>query len=138
MDDLRDLLLDDSGEAGDQPTAEEQGSNIPLRIVGFDDVPLVFANDIQVSIDAMTLHLVFTQFLPPPVNTPSDMQRITEQGFVPVNVVARVVVPPALVEQMIVLLGQQLEAQRGQADQFAADVRQQLAAGAEEKADAAH
>lgn len=48
---------------------EASTSDVPLRIVGFDDTQPVFANDAYVSSDPMSLQLVFTRFLPPPVVT---------------------------------------------------------------------
>ena len=102
-------------ELGDEDALPE----IPLRIVGFDETTPVFANDLQISIDPMSLQLVFTRWLPPPVLTISDQQRLAERGFAPVDVVARVIVPPVVVETMIRLRQERLDRQKAMAEEFA-------------------
>ncbi len=116
---------EDTSPTADTQTDETQDSGIPLRIVGFDQVSPVYANEVHVSADPMALQLVFTQLLPPPVATLSDQQRIAEQGFLPVEVVARVVLAPAAVERMIDLLQDRLEYQRDQASEYEAWLRRE-------------
>lgn len=116
---------EDTSPTADTQTDETQDSGIPLRIVGFDQVSPVYANEVHVSADPMALQLIFTQLLPPPVATLSDQQRIAEQGFLPVEVVARVVLAPAAVERMIDLLQDRLEYQRDQASEYEAWLRRE-------------
>ena len=100
----------------DESTTEhhdEQGEpQVQLRIVGFDETAPQYANDVHVSSDAMGLQLVFTRFLPPPVVTESDQQRLAELGYVPNEVVARVIVPRLLVERLLRILPERLAQQR--------------------------
>lgn len=81
--------------------AEEQGPLVPIRIVGYDDVEPQYANEVYVAADPMGLHLVFARFLPPPISTESDQRRIEEMGYVPNEVVARVVVPRYVAERLM-------------------------------------
>jgi hypothetical protein len=111
---------------GDAQAEDTQDPGIPLRIVGFEQVSPVYANEVHVSADPMALQLVFTQLLPPPVATLSDQQRIAEQGFLPVEVVARVVLAPPAVERLIDLLQDRLEYQRDQASEYEAWLRREM------------
>ena len=83
-----------------------------IRVVGFDEMEPTYANDIHVAADANTLHFIFTRFLPPPVVTQSDRDRLNEVGFVPNHVVAHVIVPTYLAEKLIDLLPDRLRFQR--------------------------
>jgi len=83
-----------------------------VRVVGFDEMEPTYANDIHVAADANTLHFIFTRFLPPPVVTESDRDRLNEVGFVPNHVVAHVIVPTYLAEKLLDLLPDRLGFQR--------------------------
>jgi hypothetical protein len=83
-----------------------------IRVVGFDEMEPTYANDIHVAADANTLHFIFTRFLPPPVVTQSDRDRLNEVGFVPNHVVAHVIVPTYLAERLVDLLPGRLGFQR--------------------------
>lgn len=99
---------------------EEPEPLVPIRIVGYDAIPPQYANEIYVASDPMGLHLVFTRFLPPPIATESDQQRVDEIGFVPNEVVARVVIPPYVANRLLRLIPERLEKHREFADELGA------------------
>lgn len=124
----------DTSPTADDRVEDPEAPGIPLRIVGFERTSPVYANEVHVSADPMALQLVFTQLLPPPIATVSDQQRIAEQGFLPVEVVARVVLAPAAVERLIDLLQDRLGYQREQASEYEAWLRRESASATEKEA----
>lgn len=87
----------------------DDGLSIPVRLIGHDTVTAHYVSDVQVLFDSQIFHLVFSQFLPPPIVTPSDQERLLEQGFAPSFVVGRMVMTPELVEKTIRVLERQLQ-----------------------------
>jgi hypothetical protein len=98
-----------------------------IRIVGFDETEPKYANDVFVAADPGALHFIFTRFVPPPIVTEADEQRIAERGFVPNHVVGHIVVPSYVAEKLLQVLPGRLDYQRGSQEQHSGQVGQESA-----------
>lgn len=105
----------------DEP--DESVADIEFVMSGLNETPLLYATDVQVGFDHLGFQFVFTQYVPPPVVTQFERRELVERGYVPYPVVARVALPPLLVEYLLTLLPERLGAQK----EAAADYTEWLA-----------
>lgn len=91
-----------------QETAESDQPVVSVRMVGFDQVPAQFATGMHVTTELGAVQLVFSQFLQPVVLSEADFAVYAAQGYVPSQVIARVIVTPPVLEDIIRVLQQQL------------------------------
>ena len=77
-----------------------------------DEVLVQFATGMHVTNELGAFHLVFSRFTQPVFLTPADYEPYAKQGFVPADVVARVIVTPPVLEELIRVLQEQLERSR--------------------------
>lgn len=97
--------------------------DVPLLLVGFDETPPAYASEVYISTDPAGLQFVFTRFLPPPVLTEADRRRILDRGHYDHEVVARVVLPSAVVEAMLQRLPERLATQLDQERAYLESIR---------------
>ena len=116
------------------PDDDEEWPQLPLRLVGFDETVAVYANDVHVSVDPMGFQLVFTQYLPAPLLSAADRERVREQGSYPTQVVARVILPPPAALWLAQSLLDRIPGQREAADNYV-EWLENYAAGEEEAED---
>jgi hypothetical protein len=88
-------------EPSGSPFESTDHTEVPIKTVGFDETLPVYANECYIAVDPMSLHLVFTRFFAPPAFTTADQEHLDVQGFVPSEVVARIIVPPLLAKRII-------------------------------------
>ena len=81
----------------------EQPIEIPLYIVGADEVPIVFSNLMMVQHEQREFILTFCQFSPPLVlgSPEAQAQQVKSMPYVPVKVVSRVGLTPERMNELI-------------------------------------
>lgn len=95
-----------SGGNGALDAADE---GVPPRFVGMDEVDVEFATGLHVTNEYGAYQLVFSRFTQPIFLSQADYEPYAKQGYVPVNVVSRVIVTPPVLEEMVRVLHEQLE-----------------------------
>lgn len=85
---------------GDGPTQRE----VQTRLANFETVVPQYANLVHVNTDQLTIQIVFSRFLQPVVTTEEDRERWRTAGALEAEVVARVLLPPEVVDQAVQLL----------------------------------
>jgi hypothetical protein len=101
-----DILSDENGASED---AEE---GVPPRFVGMHEVDVQFATGLHVTSEFGAFQLVFSRFTQPVFLSSADYEPYAKQGYVPVDVVSRIVVTPQVLEDMVRVLQEQLERSR--------------------------
>ena len=92
-------------ESEQAPTELPEGvRTITVDILGLEEVIPQFANIVHVNNDREVFQIVFSQLMPPMVLGPEDREELTKRGTVQAKVVARVIVTPLILEQMIDVL----------------------------------
>lgn len=98
----------------------EEGIEIPLFMVGAEDVPIIFSNLAVVQHEDREFILTFAQYTPPFAFGPADQaqEQIQRMPYLPVKAVARIGMTPERLEQLIDVLranyNKWQEKQRGQ------------------------
>ncbi len=90
-----------------QDIADEQP--LQIRLTNLSDHEAKYVNVLHVNADRASFQVTFSQFLQPIVTTTHDRRELSEQGFVPARVIARLVFTPMMMEETISLLQQQLD-----------------------------
>lgn len=101
-----------TNEADTPGNAGETEVVLPVRVIGLDDQPAVFANIIQVNYLPSAFQVVLAQWLPPALASPDQVQQVAERGYAVAHVVARLVLTPQMVEESIQVLQAQLDQYR--------------------------
>lgn len=81
-----------------------QRRQVQPRLVNIDDVTPQYANLVHVNTDELMFQVVFSRFLQPVVTTEEDRERLRTTDTLEAEVVARLLLPPEVVDQTIQLL----------------------------------
>lgn len=114
---------DGANESGGSGSSGVSYPDVPLLLLNFEETPPIYANDVYISTDPAGLQFVFTRFLPPPVLTEADRQRILDRGHYVHDVVARLVLPPVVAERLLRMLPERVETQQSQQSEYANNLR---------------
>ena len=84
----------------------EESIELPLYVIGADEVPILFSNLMVVQHEQKEFILTFCQFSPPLALGPPEAQReqVKSMPYVPVKVVARVGLTPQRLSELIGIL----------------------------------
>ena len=88
-----------------------------IRLANLEDIDLEYANLVHATIEPLALQIVFSRLVQPVATTQAEREQWEAATTVDATVVARILMPPSVVEQTIALLQQQMERHR---QQFAA------------------
>lgn len=112
--------MDGGDVTGNLPTddSQESGPEFQFALEGLDEIPLQYTTEVSISVDHFGLHFVFGQLTPPPYMNETDRRRYRERGYIPLPVVARVAVPPALAEYLLAILPERIATQRTFAEEY--------------------
>jgi hypothetical protein len=88
------------------PGNERQGIEIPLVIIGAEDVPIYFTNLFVVQHEEKEFIITFGQYSPPLLlGSPEEKQEAAKRmPYVPIKVIARVGLTPERMEELIEVL----------------------------------
>src|SRR5579884_1517159 len=92
--------------------AHEQPPQLPVSWVGFDDLPILFTNQIMVqSPGPREVVLVFGQFTPPPTAGTEEQQRaqLAEIPFVPIRPLVRLSITLDRLREFVAVMQAQIE-----------------------------
>ena len=84
----------------------EENIEIPLFMVGAEDIPIIFSNLAIVQHEDREFILTFAQYTPPFAFGPPDkaQEQIQRMPYLPVKAVARIGMTPERLEQLIGIL----------------------------------
>jgi hypothetical protein len=112
--------MEGSDVTDDLPTdgSQESEQELQFALEGLDDIPLHYTTEVSISVDHFGLHFVFGQLTPPPYMNETDRRLYRERGYIPLPVVARIAVPPALAEYLLAILPERIATQRRFAEEY--------------------
>lgn len=84
----------------------EERIELPLIIIGADDVPIMFSNVMLVQHEQQEFMITFCQYSPPLTLGPPEAQleQMKNMPYVPVKVVARLGMTPQRMQELISIL----------------------------------
>lgn len=103
-------------QQGSQPDAAQTGQ-VAVELVGIDEAQPEYVNIVQVNHDPFVFQMAFGRYLVPMLTRPGDSEALrerVERAGIPVEVVARLLVSPSVLVEMVNVLQDQLDAYQRQ------------------------
>ena len=94
-----------AGRRGKKSPPNARAGRVPIKFVGLEESPLIFANHILVQHTEHEFIISFGQIQPPVILDPTA-DEISKVKFVESKIAVRIVLPPTRVDEFLQILGQ--------------------------------